>query len=131
MDYILVFFFTGDTMENAIRDHDCHLRALCNGAREVGLIFNKVKLKPRFTSVKYMGQILTSEGMLPDPEQAKTVAEMPRITNVKYEQRLTGIVITSSSTYHTCQIHVNLYGDLPSKVLCGTGSHSQKMLSKQ
>lgn len=129
MDYILVFF-TGDTMENAIRDHDCHLRALCNGAREVGLIFNKVKLKPRFTSVKYMGQILTSEGMLPDPEQAKTVAEMPRITNVKYEQRLTGIVITSSSTYHTCQIHVNLYGDLPSKVLCGTGSHSQKMLSK-
>lgn len=124
-------FFTGDTMENAIRDHDCHLRALCNRAREVGLIFNKVKLKPRFTSVKYMGQILTSEGMLPDPEQAKTVAEMPRITNVKYEQRLTGIVITSSSTYHTCQIHVNLYGDLPSKVLCGTGSHSQKMLSKQ
>ncbi|XP_011437820.3 retrovirus-related Pol polyprotein from transposon 297 [Magallana gigas] len=91
MDDILVYG-SGETMDDAIRDHDFHLQALLQRAREVGLKLNKEKLKLRLTSVKYMGQILTSEGMCPDPDKVKAVVEMPRPKNVKDVQRLIGLV---------------------------------------
>lgn len=91
MDDILVYG-SGETMEDAIRDHDFHLQALLQRAREVGLKLNKEKLKLRLTSVKYMGQILSSEGMCPDPDKVKAVVEMPRPKNLKDVQRLIGLV---------------------------------------
>lgn len=54
MDDILVYG-SGETMEDAIKDHDFHLHALLQRAREVVLKLNKEKLKLRVTSVKYMG----------------------------------------------------------------------------
>lgn len=91
MDDILVYG-SGETMKDAIRDHDFNLRALLNRAPQAGLKLNKEKLKLRLTSVKYMRQILTSEVMRPDPEKMKAVVEMLRPTNVKDVQGLIGLM---------------------------------------
>jgi hypothetical protein len=95
MNDILVFG-TGNTVEDAIKDYDIHLKALLNREREVGPKLNKEKLKLRLTSVKYMGQILTSEGMRPDPDKVRVVVEMPRTSNIKDVQKLIGLLACHS-----------------------------------
>ena len=90
IDDILVYG-CGDTTEEAIIDHDRKLRDLLERARSVGLKFNKDKLKLRQSEVKYMGQILTADGMRPDPEKVKAIVNMPRPTDVKAVQRFIGL----------------------------------------
>lgn len=51
---------------------------------------HKQKLKLRITSVKYMGQILSSERMCPDTDKVKAVVEIARPK--KDAERLTGLV---------------------------------------
>ena len=70
IDDILVYG-CGDTTEEAIIDHDRKLRELLERARSVSLKFNKDKLKLRQSEVKYMGQILTADGMRPDPRKGQ------------------------------------------------------------
>jgi hypothetical protein len=68
MDDIIVFG-CGDNMETAILDHDADLIAVLQRARAVGLKLNKDKFRLRQTEVKYMGSILTAEGICPDPDK--------------------------------------------------------------
>ena len=85
IDNILVYGF-GYTTEEAIIDHDHKLRALLEWARSVSLTFNKDKLKLRQSEVRYIGRILTADGMHPDPEKVKAIVNMPRPTYVKAVQ---------------------------------------------
>ena len=82
MDDIIVYG-CGETMDSAIHDHDRNLTAVLQRAREVGLKLNKDKFKLRQTEVKYMGSILTAEGLHPDPEKVSAITNMKRPENVK------------------------------------------------
>ena len=82
IDDILVYG-KGQTIDEAIADHDRNLKALLDRARQMGLKLNKDKLKLRQSEVKYMGQIVTPNGIRPDPEKVKAITDMPRPTNVK------------------------------------------------
>ena len=57
----------------------------------MGLKLNKDKLKLRQSDVKYMGKILTPNGIRNDPEKVKAITDMPRPTNVKAVQRFIGM----------------------------------------
>ena len=72
----LLVYGTGDTYEEAIKDHDKHLISLLQRCRERNLKLNK-KLRFKQKSVKYNGHILTTEGMLPDPVKVEAITEMP------------------------------------------------------
>ena len=89
IDDILVYG-CGDTTEEAIIDHDSNLHALLERARSVGVKLNKDKLKLCQSEIKNMGQILTADGMRPDPENVKAIFNMPRPTDVKAVQRFIG-----------------------------------------
>ena len=82
----------GDSYEEAVIDHDRNLRRFLDRAREVNLKLNKNKMKLRLTEVKYIGHILSSEGLKPDPDKVRAVNEMPIPEDKKAVQRLIGCV---------------------------------------
>ena len=90
-DDILVFG-SGETMEEAMADHDSNLIRVLECARMKGVKFNKEKMKLRQDSVRYMGDLLTADGLKADPEKVKAVVNMPKPANVKQVQRLVGFV---------------------------------------
>ena len=90
-DDILVYG-SGDTIEQAVQDHDGNLTAVLERARRRGLRLNKQKLKLRRTEVAYMGHLLTSKGLRPDPRKIQAVSEMPIPDGVQAVQRLLGFV---------------------------------------
>ena len=90
-DDILVYG-KGSTKEEYIKDHDDNLTKLLEQARAVNLKLNKKKLKLRLSVVRYMGHLLTSEGLQPDPEKIRAIAEMPKPQDKKAVERLLGTV---------------------------------------
>ena len=68
----------GDTQEEARQDHDENLLNLLNRAREVNLKLNSKKMNLRKTEVKFMGHVLSSDGIKPDPDKVKAVEKMPK-----------------------------------------------------
>ena len=61
-------------------------------AREVGLRFNRNKLQLRSREVRYMGHIISAEGVEPNPDKIQAIIDMPNPTDVKGVQRLLGMV---------------------------------------
>ncbi|XP_061170331.1 uncharacterized protein K02A2.6-like [Saccostrea echinata] len=90
-DDILVYG-EGDTGEDAILDHDQKLKALMKRCRERGLVLNKDKLRLRETEVRFVGHLITKDGLKPDPEKVKAVNEMPNPTDVAGLRRFLGFV---------------------------------------
>ena len=77
VDDILVYG-CGKTQEEAVKDHDENLIELLKRAQNANLKLNKKKLKLKMTEVSYMGHLLTSTGLKPDPEKIKAVTKMKR-----------------------------------------------------
>ena len=77
---------SGDTLDEATIDHDENLLKLLKRAREVNLKFNSRKLNLRKPEVKYMGHVLSSEGLKLDPNKVTAASEMP--TPISKQQAL-------------------------------------------
>ena len=83
----------GNTMEEATVDHDIKLRKLLQRCRDRGMRLNAGKLNLRQTSIYLSGgYMITSDGLLPDPEKVEAIKEMPYPTDVKGVHRLGGFV---------------------------------------
>ena len=82
----------GDTYEEASRDHDAKLHKLMMHCREQKVKLNKDKMKLRLAQVPYIVQLLTSEGLKPDPEKVKAIIEMPKPSDVAGVRRFIGFV---------------------------------------
>ena len=50
---------------------------------EKNIKLNKDKIKLRLEEVKYMGHVLTRDGLKVDPEKSRAINEMPAPTNVQ------------------------------------------------
>ena len=83
---------TGDTIEEANADHDTNLLELLQRARKVNLKFNSKKLNLRKSEVKYMGHVLSTEGLKPDPDKIQAVSKMPKPTCKQETLSLLGFV---------------------------------------
>ena len=90
-DDILVYG-CGDTAEEAMDDHDKNLAALLQRAKTVNLKLNKRKLRLKLPSVAYVGHLLTTEGLRPDPDKVAAIQNMQTPHDVKSLQRLLGFV---------------------------------------
>jgi hypothetical protein len=83
---------SGNTQQEAENDHDRNLRALLERAKEKNLKLNYKKRKIGLPEVKYIGHIISSEGLKPDPDKLKAIAEMPEPADAKSVQRFLGVV---------------------------------------
>ena len=63
-------------------EHDRRVRAFLMRCREKDLHLNFHKLVFRQAKVKYMGHVLTDQGIQPDPEKVQGIMEMPAPSNV-------------------------------------------------
>lgn len=75
-------------MESEIHDSDRNLKAILQRAREVGLKLNKAQSKVRQTEIKYIGNILTADGIRLDPDKVTAITDMRRPVNVQRLIRL-------------------------------------------
>lgn len=91
VDDILVYG-EGDTEQDAIEDHDRKLVALLERCRERGLKLNRDKLRLRKKEVRFIGHLITADGLKPDPEKVKAVLEMPDPRDVAGIRRFIGII---------------------------------------
>ena len=72
----------GPTLAEAVADHDKMLCKLLERCRERGMRLNPDTLKLHQTSLSFMGHLVTSEGLRPDPEKVRSIMDMPRMTDV-------------------------------------------------
>ena len=90
-DDILVMGF-GENEDEAKRNYDENLTRLLEQARKANLCLNSSKMNLRKTKVKFMGHLITNDGLKPEPEKIKAVQEMPRPTSKNKLLGLLGFV---------------------------------------
>ena len=95
IDDILIYG-EGDTEEEAITDHDVKFRTLMERCKERNLKLNKDKLSLKMKEVKFIGHLITSKGLKPDPEKVGAILDMPKPTNVSGVRRIIGFVTYQS-----------------------------------
>lgn len=75
-DDIIMSF--GETQEQAVHNDDENLLKLLERARKVNLRLNSRKMELKKSEVKFMGHIISKDGLKPDPAKVKAVEEMPK-----------------------------------------------------
>lgn len=73
-------------------EHDEHLRTALVKAREVGLKLNQKKCRFRVQELTFLGDKITSEGVLPDSKKVEAINKMPQPTSQVELQRYLGMV---------------------------------------
>ena len=76
----------------ANRNHDENLLRLLEQARKANLRLNSSKMNLRKSEVRFMGHLITKEGLQSDPEKVKAVQEMPKPKSKKELLSLLGFV---------------------------------------
>ena len=90
-DDILVYG-CGDTYEAAEKDHDKNIIALMERAIIKNIRFNPAKLKFKQKELKFVGHILTQEGIKADPEKTSAILKMQKPHDKQSLQRFIGMV---------------------------------------
>ena len=90
-DDILVAGY-GDTQEEAEANHDQNLRKLLDRVRKVNLKLNSKKMNLKKRQVKFMGHVITKDGLKPDPDKVKAVNNMPKPTCKQEALSLLGFI---------------------------------------
>ena len=88
----IVVYGIGKDKEEATKDHDKKMKALLERCRSKGIRLNKMKTELRKSEITFLGHILTSEGLKPDPEKIKAIVRMEPPKDVKEVQRFNGMV---------------------------------------
>ena len=90
-DDILVMGY-GKNDEEANQNHDENLLRLLNRARKANLRLNSSKMKLRKSELRFIGHVMTKNGLKPDPDKVKAVEERPKPQSKKELSSLLGFV---------------------------------------
>ena len=85
MDDILVFGHTKD-------EHDARLEATLQKLHSAGVTLNPSKCQFERTELRFLGHLLTEQGIQPDPEKTAAISNMPPPANVKELRRFMGMI---------------------------------------
>jgi len=88
----ILIYGEGDTYEQALIDHDKKLESLLKRCLERNIKLNKDKMKLRLTELKYIGHLISKDGIRPDPHKVSTIMEMPPPTCVTELKRFMGMI---------------------------------------
>ena len=82
----------GDTDSEALLNHDQNVVRLLERAKQVHLKLNKNKVKLRQAEVKFMGHVISRDGLKPDPDKVTAIKNMPKPTTKPEVLTLLGFV---------------------------------------
>ena len=89
-DFLIAGFGeTGKEINTSLKRHEHGFFQKC---REWNLKLNKAKMKRAQTEVRFMGHLLTPEGLKADPAKVEAILAMPPPTDVKGLKRFLGMV---------------------------------------
>lgn len=75
-----------------VEQHDERLRSVLERCREKNLKLNEEKCRFRVAEVSYVGHVLSSDRLKPDPQKVKAIRGMPCPTNREELKRFLGVV---------------------------------------
>jgi len=73
-------------------EHDTAMRELLERARKFNVRFNRSKIQLKIPTVRYLGHILSADGIRPDPNKVRAIVDMPTLTDRKALLRFLGMV---------------------------------------
>lgn len=73
-------------------EHDERLKKVLDRARQNNIKFNKNKCRINVDKIKYLGHIITRDGIEPDHSKVDVIKNYPVPTSVKEVQRFLGIL---------------------------------------
>ena len=73
-------------------EHDAIMHRVLQRARRENVVFNAGKIQFKVTTVTYMGNIVTKDGMRPDPDKIEAIVNMPKPTDRHGLLRLLGMI---------------------------------------
>uniref|UniRef100_A0A3B1IFN4 Gypsy retrotransposon integrase-like protein 1 n=1 Tax=Astyanax mexicanus TaxID=7994 RepID=A0A3B1IFN4_ASTMX len=73
-------------------EHDARVHAVLQRAQEAGITLNTAKCEFSKTTVKFLGYIISPEGVTPDPEKTRAVREMDPPQNISELRSFLGMV---------------------------------------
>ena len=82
----------GKSKEEAVENHDANLLKLLDRCREGNLKLNREKLQLKCAETPFIGHVLTSEGIKPDPGKIEAVLKMERPSDLAAVRRQVGLV---------------------------------------
>lgn len=105
----LLIYGIGDTMEQAIQDHNKNLENIMARLEQHNCKLNKSKMKLLQTSVKYYGHIFSNKGLQADPSKTEAIRNIPTPKDKKELQRFLGVITYLSRfipnlSMETCQL---------------------------
>ena len=121
---VLLITGQGNNKEDADKDHDANLVRLLQRCRERNIRLNKAKFDFKCLQVTFIGHLLSSEGVKPDPRKIDGIVNMETPVDVQGVQRLIGMVKFRSSSL-TCLSYVSLSASLPTMTLSGSGHRNK------
>lgn len=89
-DDILVYG-EGENVEEAQKDHEINLRKLLERCKEKNIKINQDKMKLRLEEVRYMGHIISKDGVKIDPKKVEAITQMPRPKDLTQLKRFMGM----------------------------------------
>lgn len=89
-DFLIAGF--GNTDHEVNQSLEKNERAFLDKCRLWNLKLNRAKVKRHQPTVKFMGHLLTSQGLLPDPEKIQAILQMPEPEDVTALKRFLGMV---------------------------------------
>ena len=87
----ILVFGSGDSIEEAEKDHDINLWNFMLRCREVNLKLNPKKFQFKVKQVTWMGHLLSSTGITPHPDRVQAIKDMTPRQDVKGVQRFLGM----------------------------------------
>ena len=72
----ILIFGVGEDGAEARKDHDNNLIALLDQVMKVGVKINRQKMKLHLKEVKYMGHVLTADGVKADPDKVQGIRDL-------------------------------------------------------
>lgn len=88
----LLIYGSGDTLKEALEDHNRNLEQLFFRLENSNVKLNHSKLRLCETTVKFYGHILTDHGLKPDETKIATIQNYPTPTDRKQLHRFIGMV---------------------------------------
>ena len=73
-------------------DHDKAVYKVLGQCQDVNLKLNKDKFHFRCTSIPFFGEVVSRQGVQPDPQKIKSLTQMPAPKNKKELQSFLGVI---------------------------------------
>ena len=118
----------------SLSEHDRTSRNVSERAKDCNIKFNLKKIQLRVPKVKYLGNIVSKEGLKPDPEKVMPIFEIPQPENIQEAQQILGVAnYLGQYIPNLCEISCPLWNLLKKGINCWHWSlkHSKVLKEKQ